>query len=330
MPSNAFMAAVRHHQAGQLAEADRLYAQVLAAEPDHAHALHLRGALAHAAGRNEDAVELIGRAIALDGKLPDFHYNIGLALWALGRRAEAIRHWARALALNPNFGQARLNLGNALREEGRIADAIASICAAAAAAAPVARSRTTPSGSRWREPDGDEEAMPAFRRAIALQPALIDAYLNLATSHCQPRTDRRCARASQSAASRFGRRPTTRRCSHGLSSGLQLDRDIRATAPPPGARDGRRLGARRAISRRRDRAHPHGPARDSSTRRAGLADPAARKRVQRARACCAARSAPEALMQSAVVRRRDAGAVSGGLPLCLARSRRSRAIRRAR
>ena len=38
-PAEAFNAAMRHHQAGQLAEAERLYAQVLAAEPGHLHAL---------------------------------------------------------------------------------------------------------------------------------------------------------------------------------------------------------------------------------------------------------------------------------------------------
>src|SRR3954469_8297050 len=107
--ADTFTAAVRHHQAGQFAEADRLYRKVLAAEPRHAHALHLRGALAHAAGRNEDAVKLIGRAISVDGTVPDFHYNIGLALWALNRRQEAAIHWARAVELNPNFAEARLN-----------------------------------------------------------------------------------------------------------------------------------------------------------------------------------------------------------------------------
>ena len=82
-PADAFAAATRHHQAGQLAEADRLYAQVLAAEPGHLHALVLSGALAHMAGRNEQAVDLFGRALAINEQ-PDFHYNIGLAKWALG------------------------------------------------------------------------------------------------------------------------------------------------------------------------------------------------------------------------------------------------------
>ncbi|MGB9365482.1 MAG: tetratricopeptide repeat protein, partial [Xanthobacteraceae bacterium] len=175
-------AAFQHYQAGEFAEADRLYAEVLAAEPQNAHALHLRGALAHAAGRNEDAVDLIGRAIALDGKTPDSHYNIGLALWALGRRAEAIRHWVRAIALNPNFAQARLNLGNALREEGRYHDSIAQLRAAVQLQpqSPLAHNSL---GLSLAKAGRDAEAMPHYARAIALQPLLIDAYLNLAMSH---------------------------------------------------------------------------------------------------------------------------------------------------
>ena len=178
----ALTAALRHHQAGQLAEADRLYGEVLAADPQNAHALQLRGALAHATGRNEDAVELIGRAIALDGNVPDFHYNIGLALWALGRRADAIRHWARAIALNPNFAPARLNLGNALREEGRFADSIAQLRAALQLQphSPLAHNSL---GLSLAKAGHHGEAMPHYRQAIALQPALIEAYLNLAMSH---------------------------------------------------------------------------------------------------------------------------------------------------
>ena len=100
-PSPQLLDAVRHHQTGQLDAADRLYRAAIAANPKDMHALHLRGALAHQTGRNEDAVHLIGRAIALDERVPDFHYNIGLALWALGRRDEATRHWSRVLDLSP-------------------------------------------------------------------------------------------------------------------------------------------------------------------------------------------------------------------------------------
>jgi hypothetical protein len=45
--------ALGHHQAGRWAEADALYRQILAAEPDNPDALHLRGVLAHQTGRQD-------------------------------------------------------------------------------------------------------------------------------------------------------------------------------------------------------------------------------------------------------------------------------------
>jgi SAM-dependent methyltransferase/Flp pilus assembly protein TadD len=181
-PDETLMAAVRHHQAGQFAEADRLYRKVLAAEPRNIHALHLRGALAHAQGHNEDAVKLIGRAIAIDATVPDFHYNIGLALWALDRKSEASEHWGRAVALNPNFAQARLNLGNALREEGRFDEAIAQHSAAVQLQpqSPAAHNSLGLSLAKARRED---EAMAHYQHAIERQPGFIDPYLNLAMLH---------------------------------------------------------------------------------------------------------------------------------------------------
>ncbi len=86
--ADTFAAAMRQHQAGRLAEAERLYGEVIAAQPRHLQALVMCGALAHMAGRNEKAVDLFGRALAI-GEDPNLHYNIGLAKWALGQRADA-------------------------------------------------------------------------------------------------------------------------------------------------------------------------------------------------------------------------------------------------
>lgn len=174
------IAAVRHHQAGQLAEADRLYAQVLDAEPNNAHALHLRGALAYAMGRHHEAVDLIGRAIALDDTQPDFHYNLGLALSALGRRGESVAHWQRTLAINPNHAAARLNLGNVLREDGHISEAVAQHEAALRLwPAPVVHNSL---GLSLAGANRHDEALAHFSRAIAMQPAFPEPYLNLAAS----------------------------------------------------------------------------------------------------------------------------------------------------
>lgn len=51
--------AIQHHQAGRLAEAEKIYRQILAQQPDHPDALHLLGVLAVQAGRLDAAVDLI-------------------------------------------------------------------------------------------------------------------------------------------------------------------------------------------------------------------------------------------------------------------------------
>ena len=54
---------LQHHRAGRLTEAEGCYRRILAAQPDHADALHLLGLLAQKAGRHDLAVHLIGQAI---------------------------------------------------------------------------------------------------------------------------------------------------------------------------------------------------------------------------------------------------------------------------
>ena len=86
-----FDEALRLHQSGHLAEAEVAYLQILAAQPDHSGAIHLLGVICQQQGRHQEALELIGRAIA---RLPDkavYRNNYGAAFFALGRHAEALR-----------------------------------------------------------------------------------------------------------------------------------------------------------------------------------------------------------------------------------------------
>jgi protein O-GlcNAc transferase len=77
--------AARHHEAGRLRQAERLYRRVLADNPHHADCLHLLGLVAHQAGRSEEASQLIERAIALKDADPDFHNDIAGIYQSLGR-----------------------------------------------------------------------------------------------------------------------------------------------------------------------------------------------------------------------------------------------------
>ena len=66
------------HQAGQLAEAEVCYRRVLAAQPNHADALHLLGVVAHQLGRSDLAVELIRQAIQWNGQAANYFSNLGI------------------------------------------------------------------------------------------------------------------------------------------------------------------------------------------------------------------------------------------------------------
>ncbi len=110
-------AAISHHQAGHLADADAAYREVLARDPNHAPALHYLGVLAHQRGDHRAAVEMMGRSIALV-EAPATLGNLGIALQAQERHEEAIDACRRAIALDPAVAEAFYNLGNALAGGG--------------------------------------------------------------------------------------------------------------------------------------------------------------------------------------------------------------------
>jgi tetratricopeptide (TPR) repeat protein len=94
------------HQAGRLNEAEGLYRQILALDPNHPDALHLLGVIAYQGGRNDLALELIGKAIARNDRVANFHCNIGnvlgrSAVWAKPRPTTDERSPLIPAILNP-------------------------------------------------------------------------------------------------------------------------------------------------------------------------------------------------------------------------------------
>ena len=106
--------ALQHHRAGHYAEAEILYRQILAVQPQNADVLHLLGVLAHQVGRNDAAVELIQKALALAPDAPAYHSDYGEVCRQLGRTPEAIAACRRALELMPDYADAHGNLANLL------------------------------------------------------------------------------------------------------------------------------------------------------------------------------------------------------------------------
>jgi predicted TPR repeat methyltransferase len=131
-PIDLLRQAVAHHQRGELARAEALYAAVLTADPDNFDALHLSGVIARQRKAPQQAFELITRALAIDGGKAIAHCNLGAVLQDLGREQEALASYERALALQPAYAIALCNRGNALRRLGRPGEALDSYARALA------------------------------------------------------------------------------------------------------------------------------------------------------------------------------------------------------
>ena len=177
----AVQKALWHHRAGRLAEAEALYRQVLAREPNRADALHLLGVLASQLGRTEAAIEMIGRAIAGNPEVPEYHNSLGVALRGAGRLGEAIAVYRRAIALRPDHAGVQSNLASALWEAGQRDDAIVSLRRVAELEPGSAKAHNN-LGVALHETGRLDEAIAALGRAIELRPDYATACTNLGNS----------------------------------------------------------------------------------------------------------------------------------------------------
>jgi tetratricopeptide (TPR) repeat protein/2-polyprenyl-3-methyl-5-hydroxy-6-metoxy-1,4-benzoquinol methylase len=176
-----FASAVERHQSGKLAEAEAFYRQLLTVAPGHLNSLRNLGILALQAGRPAQAIDVIGRALAVDERMPDCHYNVALALHAVGRLDEGVAHYRRAIALKPDYAEAHMNLGNALAQQDKLSDAAACYqrVIALLGSSPAAHYNLANLLARQGRTD---EAIAQYRRALALKPDLLEAHNNLATA----------------------------------------------------------------------------------------------------------------------------------------------------
>lgn len=92
-------AALSHHLAGRFAEAERIYNDVLRANPIEPDALNLLGLIAAYRGQYDPAQRLIGRAIATKPGRGDFHAGLGNVFLAQGSEGPMVECYRRALLL---------------------------------------------------------------------------------------------------------------------------------------------------------------------------------------------------------------------------------------
>jgi predicted O-linked N-acetylglucosamine transferase (SPINDLY family) len=173
-----FEAAIQHHQAGRLREAEIIYRQVLARQPDHAQALHHLGLIAHQAGRDDIAIDLIGQAGKIDPNAPDIQSNLGVVLKSTGRLDDAIAAYCRAISLRPDYPEAHNNLGVALKEKGDLDGAIAAY-RVAVAQRPTYAEALVNLANTLRDKREYGPAISIYRQALTFHPNYAEAHNHL-------------------------------------------------------------------------------------------------------------------------------------------------------
>ncbi len=170
--------AMSHHGAGRLDDAERLYSQILAVNPQHADAMHLLGVIACQTGRPELAAKKIADAIGLNGSTAFYYSNLSNALRQLGRPDEAAEACRQAIKLSPDFAQAHANLGSALYDAGHFEEAVSAYTMAVRLNPADALSHSN-LGSALLELGHGEAARSSCQTAINLKPDEADFHLNL-------------------------------------------------------------------------------------------------------------------------------------------------------
>ena len=169
--------AVACHRRGMLAEAEKHYAAVLRAKPDHFDALHLLGVLRQQQGNGADAVRLIDAALKLNPRSVHALCNFGAVLNALNRHDEALAAYEQALAVEPSHIEALCKRGSVLMALGRFEDALAAFDQALAIK-PDLLAALSYRGNVLVRIDRLEDALAAFDQALAIKTDHIEALIS--------------------------------------------------------------------------------------------------------------------------------------------------------
>ncbi len=174
-----FFAAVEHHQAGRLSEAERLYRAIISNGCGLAEAHNNLGFLLHQRGNNAAAMAEYRKAVDLKATDPGALTNLGNALREIGNIEEAEVFYRRALAIKQDHVEANNNLGMMLSERGQHLAAIACY-RKALAVNPRFVDALNNSAVATRRAGNASEAIELWKQAIALKPNYVEAQVHLA------------------------------------------------------------------------------------------------------------------------------------------------------
>ncbi len=160
-----------------MAEAEKIYRQLLKVQPHHFDSLHLLGVIYHQRGNHAGAVRQIDVALKIDPKAAFAHNNRGAALKDLRRLDEALASFDKAIILKPDYAGAFNNRGLALQELKRLDEALVSYDKALELKPDHAEAFNN-RGNALQELKRFDEALASYDKALALKPDYAEAFHN--------------------------------------------------------------------------------------------------------------------------------------------------------
>jgi tetratricopeptide (TPR) repeat protein len=165
--------AMRHQQAGELADAEKVYRDILQLHPEQPDALALLATIVLRRGDIDAAIDLLRRAIISKPDFSDAHKSLGALLAKKGEFEEAIHSYQRALELRPADAKAHFDLGNILISRDQL-DAAIEAYSKAIELRPDFGEAHNNLGNALSRKGLAEEAMESYRRAVMLKPEYLD------------------------------------------------------------------------------------------------------------------------------------------------------------
>ncbi|MBF0589374.1 MAG: tetratricopeptide repeat protein [Magnetococcales bacterium] len=177
--AEAMGVAVNAHQNGELEQAEHLYRQILALDPNQVDALRLVGVLAHQTGRLEEAEHFLKQALLKNPDLAPTHANLGHLRRDMERYDEAIACFRKALTLQPDDVGLMATLGALLLDRGELAEA-EPLLRKALVLQPRDPGAHNNLGNLLLAQGHHEEAVDHFRQVMELMPEAPEPLANLA------------------------------------------------------------------------------------------------------------------------------------------------------
>lgn len=177
--AKAMRQASQLHRTGRLQDAEAIYQQVLAGDPNHDGALYSLADIARRASLFETAIELLDRAIEINPGDPNYHTLRGQSLRAIDRIDDSIAAYQQALQLKPDSAKVLVSLGIALRKQGQVDQAIAVLRKAIKLRPDMGEAHIT-LGNVHFQSGQFPQAAEQFRLALRSLPDSAEAHNNLA------------------------------------------------------------------------------------------------------------------------------------------------------